>query len=264
MKQQLMDADRATLVGAANYILLVRKGDKDKPGTPAEIGALRANFSYAGKVPVVVADHRLSIDIITPKTDHTLAKDRYEVLDQRLVLRSLNTFNLGANSSRSETSLTQGRLIAKGMENRRNEISRDIKARLLSQIIERNPGIFPGDEVATLTYVPKQITVDIDQVVAQAVQNARNTNDLSRRSYLEHFGFDEELEAMRVRQERDSGLDDLFQTRVPFNSPDNIKVSRGSTGVPDPTSSDPKKPGDDLGGRPKAGSVEKVKTGVDE
>ena len=34
LKRQLMAADRASLIGAANYILLIRKGEKDAPALP--------------------------------------------------------------------------------------------------------------------------------------------------------------------------------------------------------------------------------------
>ena len=65
LKQQLMEADRVTLIGAANYILLVKKGDKDDPAYPEEITNLKANYKTPPKLPVIFSDHRLSVEIIT-------------------------------------------------------------------------------------------------------------------------------------------------------------------------------------------------------
>mgnify|MGYP001796527314 CR=1 FL=1 len=66
LKQKLIEADRVTLIGAANYILLVRKGSKEDPSYPEQTANLKENLHYVAKLPVIISDHRLVIDIITP------------------------------------------------------------------------------------------------------------------------------------------------------------------------------------------------------
>jgi hypothetical protein len=213
---------------------------------------------------VIVSDQRLDIEIITPKLDMTLNADRYNMLDQRLVLSALATFNLGAGGSRSETSLTQGRLIAKGMENRRNEIADDFVRQVVSRIVKQTAAFTSSVRVG---FTPKQITVDMDATIATMIQNARNTRDLSRQSYLEYLGFDERVEAEIVKWEREE-MDDVFKTVVPHDSPDNqIDAGDGNSDGADPapgvtdkqrSSSTAKSPGQDRGGRPRAGTVKET------
>ncbi|MGZ4745716.1 MAG: hypothetical protein ACXVYY_01400 [Oryzihumus sp.] len=216
LKQQLMDADRTHLIGAANYILLVKKGTDQQPATQTEVDNLKENFQVVAKLPVVIGDHRLNIEIITPKLDLTLNRDKYSVLDNRLALRSLGTFHIDA-TGRSDTSLTIGRAIAKGMQNRRRMIARSIEEHIARAVVEHplNAGLF--EQEPNLVFVPKAIALDMDQVIGTAVQAARNTGDLSRMSFLEHFGFDEFVEAQRREMEKKMGFDDLFQTHVPFD-----------------------------------------------
>jgi hypothetical protein len=76
LKRQLMNADRASLIGAANYILLVRKGTDQRPAQQEEIDNLKENYNFIAKMPVIISDHRLEIDIIAPKIDLTLQSRR--------------------------------------------------------------------------------------------------------------------------------------------------------------------------------------------
>lgn len=221
LKQQLMEADRVTLIGAANYILLVKKGDKDDPAYPEEISNLKANYQTLAKLPVIFSDHRLSVEIITPKQDQTLAPEKYDVLDNRIAQRVLNTLSSGGSRSgqRSDTQLTLGRPVARSMENRRHMIRRFIERELSKAVVEHpnNKGVF--DIMPSLTFSPPSIQLDADTAVVQAIAQARTMNELSRESYLEYLGFDQEIEAMRRTLEKEK-YDDVFETRIPFSSPD--------------------------------------------
>ena len=67
--------------------------------------------------------------------------------------------------------------------------------------------------------------------MARAVLTLRTQNELSRETTLEHFGFDQAVEAMRREFEEDSGYDDLFKTQVPFSAPAQVSgASRRSAG----------------------------------
>jgi hypothetical protein len=220
LKQQLMEADRVNLVGAANYILLVRKGDDKDPAYPAELQNLKENFSYVAKLPVIVSDHRLQIDIITPKTDFTLDAGKYDVLDNRIAATCLGLFGaIGSTSgNRSDTSLDQGRVVARVLENRRHMIRRFLEREIARAVVNhpQNRGKFTDEP--NLTFVPNHVALDDDAGWAQAILNLRTTNDLSRESTLEYFGFDQAVEAMRRQLEEQSGMDDIFKTQVPFSA----------------------------------------------
>lgn len=221
LKQQLMEADRVTLIGAANYILLVRKGSKEDPAYPEEIQNLRENFDYVAKLPVIISDHRLEIEIITPKQDFTLQSEKYDVLDSRIAAAVLGLFTVvnAYPGISADSSIQQGRIIAKGLENSRHMIRRFLEKEIAKAVVEhpRNAGVFKHEP--NLAYVPAHVALDDDTGWAQAIMALRTQKELSRESVLEYFGFDQEVEAMRRTLEEDV-YDDIFQTVVPFSSPD--------------------------------------------
>jgi hypothetical protein len=94
-----MEADRVTLVGAANYILLVRQGSKEDPAKQEEIDNLKENFQVVAKLPVIVGDHRLQIDIITPDQEYTLESAKYDTIDRRIMSRCLGALTASAAAS---------------------------------------------------------------------------------------------------------------------------------------------------------------------
>lgn len=245
LKQQLMESDRVALIGAANYILLVKKGDKDDPAYPEEIANLKENYQTLAKLPVIFSDHRLNIEIVSPKVDFVLSKDKYEVLDGRIASRLLNTLNTaGTSGQRSDTSLTMSRTVARAMEGRRHMMRRFLERNIAKAVVDhpKNAGLFI-EGAPSLVYTPPNIQLDTDLGVAQVVQAARTTGDLSRESFLDYFGFDQEVESMRVALEA-TKYDDVFQTRVPFDSPTN-NDARSGPGVAN-------KPGKDTGTAPAA------------
>ena len=229
MKQQLMESDRVNLIGAANYILLVKKGDKDSPAYPEEIENLKNNYQTLAKLPVIFSDHRLNIEIITPKTEHVLDPDKYEVLDNRIAARLLNTLNsAGARSGqRTDNTLTMSRPVARSMEGHRHMIRRFLEKQIGKAVVEhpKNVGIFTEGTPA-LAFTPPNIQLDADPGTVQVLLQARTTGDLSRESFLDYFGFDQEVEAMRVALEA-ARYDDIFKTRVPFDSPSNNDARSG-------------------------------------
>lgn len=233
MKQQLMESDRVALIGSANYILLVKKGDKDDPAYPEEIANLKNNYQTLAKLPVIFSDHRLNIEIISPKQDHVLQKDKYEVLDNRIAQRLLNMMNpAGTSGQRSDNATTMSRPSALAMEGRRLMIRRFLERQIGKAVCDhpKNAGLFT-EGPPSLAYSPPTIQLSQDAATAQAIVGARTTGDLSRESFLEYFGFDQEVESMRVALESQK-YDDVFQTRVPFDSPSNNDARSGAANAP--------------------------------
>ncbi len=95
LKAQLRQMDRAHLVGGTNFIVLVKKGSDQFPAKPSEVTNLQAQVRTVAQVPVIVGDHRLSVEIVTPKTDKTLEPERYNGLNAALTARLYGMFNTG-------------------------------------------------------------------------------------------------------------------------------------------------------------------------
>lgn len=230
MKRQLMNADRAHLVGAANYILLIRKGTDERPAVPEEIEHLKENYKFIAKLPAIIADHRLQIDIIAPKIDLTLQNDKYDLIDTRILMRLLGTLSLGARGQRNETSVTLSHAVARMMENRRHMIRRGIEKEVSRAIVEhpRNRK-YTADVVGSiaasqpviedepsLVFLPRNVSLGFDAALMQALLALRTQREISRETILENFGLDQLAEAMRMEFE-DEHYDDIFKTAIPFN-----------------------------------------------
>lgn len=222
LKQQLMDADRVSLVGAANYILLIKKGSDADPGQPEEITNIRENWNTVAKLPVIFSDHRLSIEIITPKTDFTLDPKKYDMIDARILAKlmgMLTATNVSETSSAGADVLKYARSIERALENRRHMLRRFLEKEIARAIVRHpaNEGKFTDEP--NLTFIPAKIHLDDDTGFGQAVLELRSMNELSRETVLEYFDFDQQVEAMRRTFEKEDGYDDIFETQVPFSSP---------------------------------------------
>lgn len=244
LKQQLMEADRVNLVGAANYILLVRQGSKEEPAQQVELDNLQENFKVVAKLPVVIGDHRLNIDIITPDQEHVLDGTKYDTIDRRIMARALGALAVATSGQRNESTLTIARGIGRLLETRRHMMKRALEEHLARAIVEHpaNEGVF--DEEPKLTFTPRNVQLDNDGETVRAILALRTQKELSRESTLEYFGFDQATEALRREVEEES-FDDIFQTVVPFSSPGQ-GGAEGQGGEPSQVSGA-------RGGRPKGG-----------
>lgn len=250
LKRQLINADRAMLIGAANYILVVKKGNDERPAKAPEMENLKDNFKFVAKLPVIISDHRLEVEIVAPKIDFTLKQDRYDLIDLRILMRLLGTLSPGARGQRNETNVTISRAVARNMENRRHMIRRDLEQRLARAVYEhpRNEGVFDEGEEPNLVFVPRNISLQIDAAFVQAIMQLRQSKELSRETILEHFGFDQATEAQR-REMEDLLYDEIFGTIVPHGSPE-------QDGTPGQTGRQ--------GGRPVGGGKQKQTTPKDQ
>lgn len=236
LKQQLIEADRVSLVGAANYILLVRKGTKDDPADQSEIDNLKENFQVVAKLPVIIGDHRLEIEIITPDQQFTLDTDKYDVIDRRILSRCLGALSVASSGQRNESTLTIARGVARLLESRRHMVKRALEKHIARATVDHPFNVDKFDDEPNLAFTPRNVQLDSDAQITQAVMALRTQKELSRESVLEWFGFDQEVEAQRREYEEESGLDAVFGTTIPFNSPGNnggpVPPGQGPNGGP--------------------------------
>lgn len=252
LKRQMIASDRATLIGAANYILLIRKGSADQPGTSEEINNLKANYNFLAKLPVIISDHRLEIDVIAPKLDFVLKKEAYDTLDARILSRMLSTFvsTAGGRSAGPQAADAFSDVLASTLQNRRHMIKRTLEREIARAVVDhpRNKDIF--EERPSLVFTPRNVTVGTNQAILTAMLALRTQREISRDTILEYMGLDEATEAQRMELE-DKLYDDIFKTVVPFAAP-------GAGGAPAGTG---KKPADTPNGTPEAPSVSGARGG---
>lgn len=211
-KHQLKEMDRAHLLGATNWILLIKKGSDAQPGTRNEIQSLSNYVQQSARIPVIVSDHRLEIEIITPKTDHTLQAEKYDILDSRIAQRLFQMF-VNPGGGRKEDSMKLARVIAAGMENRRDGLKRSFEKNVLFPIRKMNETAFTSDP--SLAFNPRHIALDFDMNLANFLMDLRDRGELSRETLLAEFSYSQEEEAWNRKIEKKK-YDGIFETNVPF------------------------------------------------
>lgn len=230
LKQQLREMDRAYLLGATNFIILVKKGSDELPAKQAEVNTLSNQMQNLSRFPVIVNDHRTEIQIITPEMDITLDPQKYNVLDSRITARLYLMFMTGGFSAGAggDDSIKLARVIARGMESRRFMIFKTLHKEIFRPTFDRNETL---DDPVTMNFHPKRIALDFDPNFANYMQDLRDRGDVSRDTLLAEVDLDEAQEAvLRIREAEQ--YDDVF---TPVNIEFQGQVSVKETAEPGPT-----------------------------
>lgn len=231
MKTHLRAADRAHLIGATNFIIVLTRGSDKLPAKAGEIEQLRDQARTVARMPILIGDHRLNVEIITPKMDWTLNRDRYDTIDERIIMRALGTFRTGGNpAGRSETAGEIGAIVMRNIESRRNKIAEDIEDTLFQMVLDRNASNTRPflTEIPDIVFHPRRVTLTTDINVVNGILQLRDRGEISRETILEEFDYDQEVEYLRRKREK--SMDDVFQTAVPYSSPDSNPFTDGQKG----------------------------------
>jgi len=258
LKHQLRQMDRAHLIGGTNFIILVKKGSDQMPAKPEEVANLQASVRTVARVPVIVGDHRLSVEIITPKTDHTLLPDRYNGLDARITARLYGMFMTGnfAAGAKNDDSIKLAKVVARGMESRRHQLRRSIERHIIKPTIEANEQL---TGVPKLRFHPARIDLTFDAALVQFLIDVRDRGDISRETYLNEIDVDQGHEAV-LREREKLRFDKIFKpTNVPFGATPGAAAPGGpgdpaAPGAPKPAV-DPRTAGRNKGGNRNGGGA---------
>lgn len=218
-KARLMDADRASLIGAANFVLVFKIGTDLAPGQQEEITAYREGMTKIAKMPVIVGDHRLNVEILAPDTAAVLNADKHAVVNNRIAatVLGLPDDDMLPGSGRLDPEVAARMMVARA-KSRRRMLQRALEANL-GRVGSKLNGDEFLEKVPSLAFTPREIPLVGVTAAMNAVLAARQRNDLSRQSYLEGLGYDQDVERVRREREADEGFDDTFQTHEPFDSP---------------------------------------------
>ena len=120
-----------------------------------------------------------------------------------------------AAGAANDDSIKLAKVISRGMESRRHMIRRSLEANIFKRLYEENDE-FTGRP--KLQFHPRSIALDFDSAYASFLMDLRAANDLSRETMLNQFDLDQQLEAELRKREKEE-YDDVFQTQVPFSTP---------------------------------------------
>lgn len=213
MKHNLREMDRADILGNLNAIILVKKGSKDRPATQQELMQASAQVQNSARIPIIVSDDRMEIEIITRKTDNTLRPERYNNLDSRITSRLFQILSTGAYSSGTALDNSSGlfKVIAASMEARRDNIRESLMDKIFDKIFEKNDQLL--DE-PVMNFYPRRIALEFDPHFAQYVYDLFIQGQISHETALAEIDITLAEEAAKKRKEQEL-YDDIFEDPRP-------------------------------------------------
>lgn len=218
LKNLLRELDRALLLGATNFIVLIRKGTENMPARQEELADLSNRVRTLSTIPVIVGDHRLSIEIITPKIDMSLQPEKYNTINASITARLYQMFNTGNYSAgtKGDDSMKLIRIVARGLESRRHQLRRSIEHHILDPIFERN------DQLTTephLVFHPKSIAITFDPGLAAFFLDLFDRNGIPLETVLEQIDLDIDEEALKEERFVEF-YKDTFKILTPLTDPE--------------------------------------------
>lgn len=214
-KRLLNLMDYALLEGGSNFLVVAKKGSDARPALPEEVANLQGTIRRAARAGVLVGDHRLSIEIITPDLSELLNPTKRRLLGRKLAKAILRIPDYQDDSQSGQAALSEVEILTRVVQGDRRDIRRHVENNVYDEAAKRN-GPLQG---AAHIWFPR-IILQGAQYFTDMVLKLRDRGDISRRSAIEAGGFNYDAEIQQRKREKANG-DDRVMTpaAVPFSSP---------------------------------------------
>lgn len=217
-KRLLNILDFSLLQGGSNFIVVVKKGSDQRPAQPGEMANLQNVVRAASKTGVIVGDHRLSIEVITPDLKELLNPAKRRLIGRKLSMALLRVPESGVEDPGTEGMKTEIELMGRVISGDRQDIKRHIERFTYKETVRRNKRVFPKG--APKLWFPK-IVLQGSQYFTDYVIKLRDRGDIPRKWAVEAGGFDYEAGVQQRQRELDAGDDEVLTPgSVPHSSPE--------------------------------------------
>lgn len=255
-KRLLNIMDYALLQGGTNYIVVAKKGSDQQPAQQSEVENLVGEITHASRSGVMVGDHRLQIEIITPDLEELLNPTKRRLVGRKIVNALLRQTEQNTGDAGTQGAVNEMELLARVVSSDRSKILRHVQSTFYADTANRNRATFK--QGAPTIWAPKIILAGAKDFWSQ-VLNARDRGDIPRRWSVEALGFNYEA-GLAERQREIARGDDaiLVPADVPFSN--NGEPQDNGPGRPPGTSSNNGSPQDKEGeGRDRAAPRKVIK-----
>jgi hypothetical protein len=214
-KRLLNIMDYALLQGGANFVVVAKKGTDQRPAQPAEVENLVNVVRTASKTGMIVGDHRLSFEVITPKLDELLNASKRRLLGRKIAMRMMGIAERAEESaSNGEQSDTE--VVSRVVMSDRSDIRRHVENNIYPEVVKRNRTVLSKGPAKL--WFPKIILQGLNYFT-ELVLKLRDRGDIARSTAVAAAGFDWETEVAKRKQEVASGDDELMApASVPHSS----------------------------------------------
>lgn len=216
-KRLLNVMDYALLQGGANFIVVAKQGSDQRPAQQEEVDGLMDTVRRASATGVIVGDHRLSFDIITPDLKELLSQEKRRLIGRKLAYLLLRVPD-AISEEESEGIKALNEIATRVIAADRHSIKRHIERVTYKEVVRRNRDTFKKGP-AKLWH--PAIMLSGSQWFTDFVLKLRDRGDIPRKWAVESGGFDYEAGLAQRQREIDRGDDEILTPGdIPFNSPD--------------------------------------------
>lgn len=212
-KRLLNIMDHALLQGGSNFLVVAKKGSDERPAMPEEISNLHQVVRRASASGVIIGDHRLSIEIITPDLEELLNAQKRGMLGRKIATALLRLPAFSEEKGGGQAVLKDAEIVSRVIHSDRRLVRRHVENNIYDDVVERNPTQFQSGPASI--WFPKIVLQGL-QYFTDLVLKLRDRGDISRRSAVQAGGFDYDAEVQARRREKP---DDRIMTApvVPFS-----------------------------------------------
>lgn len=217
-KRLLNIMDYALLQGGSNFIVVAKKGTDQMPAQQVELTNLQNVVRQASRTGVIVGDHRLTFDIITPDLSSLLNPEKRRLLGRKLAMAMLRTPEHGTEDAGTKGMEAEMEMMSRVITSDRHDIKRHIERHIYDEVARRNrEKITKG---TPSVYFPKVILLGT-QFFTDYILKLRDRGDIPRKWAVEAAGFPFEAALQQRQREIDNDVDEvLAPAAVPFSSPE--------------------------------------------
>jgi len=216
-KRLLNIMDYALLQGGSNFIVVAKKGSDQRPATAAEVQNLEAVVRTASRSGVIVGDHRLTFDIITPKLDELLNPAKRKMIGRKLAMAMLRLTEHDQEQGGGQGVQADNEVLARVVSYDRRLVKRHIENKVYEETVKRNGNVFKQGTPSI--WFPK-IILQGTQFFTDLILKLRDRGDIPRAWGVEVAGFDWDAAVQQRKREVESGDDEAMQPgAVPHSSP---------------------------------------------
>jgi len=219
-KRLLNIMDYALLQGGSNYLVIAKKGTDQKPAKQSEVDNLYGMIARASRTGVLVGDHRLDVQVVTPELTELLNPDKRNLLGRKLANAMLRVPELDEDAG-AEGQKTSVEIASRVITYDRKMLKRHVE-KIYAEVVKRNSTIGAPARI----WFPK-IILQGSQWFTDYVLKLRDRGDISRKTAVGAGGFDYEAEVARRRIEKpDDKI--MVPAAVPFDSPNRGPQDNGA------------------------------------
>lgn len=237
-KRLLNVMDYALLQGGTNYIVIAKVGSDKQPGQQPEVDALTEQVRVASRSGVLVGDHRIQVDIVTPDLGELLNPAKRKLLGRKIAMTLMRLPEQVTPEGGNEGVRAELEMASRVITADRQILKRHVEGYVYEEVITRNPSVFKRD--APNIWFPKIVLAGTKDFYS-AIQAARDRGDIPRRWAVEALGYDYDAALAERERELARGDDDIMiPGMVPFAQND---PNAGGAGRPPGVSPDNGSPG---------------------